>query len=89
MGGRACNSICCKYPRTSSLQTMRTICLQASRYLAVTSFIVFILGEVLSVSGTEYDFQKETSLGTAVPKARNGEGYCVNYCVGAEKDGIR
>ena len=52
---------------------MKTICLQASWYLAVTSFMVFILGEVLTVSGTEYDFQKETSLGTAVPKARNGE----------------
>ena len=29
------------------------------------------------------------SLETAIPKARNGEGYCVNYCVGAEKGGIR
>ena len=68
---------------------MKTTCLQASRYLTVTSFMVLILGEVLAVSGTEYDFQKETNLGTAVPNARNGEGYCVNYCVGDEKAGLR
>ena len=51
--------------------------------------MVLFLGEVLAVSGTEYDFQKETNLGTAVPNARNGEGYCVNYCVGDEKAGLR
>ena len=51
--------------------------------------MVLFLGEILTVSGSEYDFQKETSLGTAIPKARNGEGYCVNFCVGAEKGGIR
>jgi len=45
-------------------------------------------GEILPVSGTEYDFQTETSLGTAVPRARNGEGYCVNYCVGGDKGGL-
>ena len=89
MGGRACSSTCCKYPRTSSLLMMRTTCLQASRFLPVTSFIVFNLGEVLAVSGTEYNFQTEKSLETAVPKARNGEGYCVNYCVGTEKGGLR
>jgi len=37
-------------------------------------------GEVVSVSGTEYDFSQERELRDAVKSARGGEGFCVNYC---------
>jgi len=40
-------------------------------------------GEVAAVQGTEYDFTRERYLLEAVPSARGGEGYCVNYCTGA------
>ena len=51
--------------------------------------VLFSLGEMRSVLNTEYNFQKSTSLGEAIPKARQGEGFCVNYCVGDGKANLR
>jgi len=39
-------------------------------------------GEIKSVEGTEYDFRKPKLLSESVVSARQGEGYCVNFCVG-------
>jgi hypothetical protein len=38
-------------------------------------------GEISEVAGTEYDLTKGQLLESAVPAARKGEGFCVNYCI--------
>jgi hypothetical protein len=38
-------------------------------------------GEIASVVGTEYDLSSGQLLESAVPAARGGEGFCVNYCI--------
>merc|ERR1711936_428784 len=39
-------------------------------------------GEILSVGGTENDFLSARPLSDCVTGARDGVGYCVNFCVG-------
>ena len=39
------------------------------------------LGEISPVVGTEYDMRGGQLLESAVPAARGGEGFCVNYCI--------
>ena len=46
-------------------------------------------GEIVSVKMTENDFSKEKLLSDTVTKARGGEGYCVNFCVGDGSKDIR
>ena len=43
-------------------------------------------GEVTEVEGTEYDLRRPALLAQAVPRARAGEGFCVNFCVGPDRD---
>jgi hypothetical protein len=38
-------------------------------------------GEIAEVGGTEYDLTGGQLLESAVPAARGGEGFCVNYCI--------
>ncbi len=48
----------------------------------------FVLsGEIIEVAGTEYDLTKGQLLESAVPAARKGEGFCVNYCIPQLPDG--
>ena len=44
-------------------------------------------GEIASVAGTEYDLRAGPVLESAVPGARGGEGFCVNYCIPHQPDG--
>ena len=46
-------------------------------------------GEILSVRGTENDFTEARILSETVIKARGGEGYCVNFCVGDGRKTVR
>ena len=43
-------------------------------------------GEVTEVEGTEYDLRRPALLAQAVPRARAGEGFCVNFCVEPDCD---
>jgi len=43
-------------------------------------------GEILPVTGTENDFQCGKMLNDCVEKARDGVGYCVNFCVANEEN---
>jgi len=43
-------------------------------------------GEIEKVSGTTKDFQSPKKLVDCVPCERDGEGYCVNYCIENRKD---
>ena len=49
----------------------------------------FYAGEIKSVEGTEYDFRKPKLLSESVVSARQGEGYCVNFCVGDNHNQLR
>ena len=40
-------------------------------------------GKIENVSGTLKDFQTAKKLEDCVPLERDGEGYCVNYCIEA------
>ena len=46
-------------------------------------------GKIVSVKMTENDFTQKKLLSETVTKARAGEGYCVNFCVGDESKTIR
>ena len=46
-------------------------------------------GKIASVKMTENDFTKEKLLSDTVTKARGGEGYCVNFCVGDGSEAMR
>ena len=60
-----------------------------SRIVFYASRFSLFSGEILPVKGTEYDLQEEPTLAVAIPSARHGEGFCVNYSVGAKTGGIR
>ena len=48
----------------------------------------FAAGEILSVGGTENDFLSARPLSDCVTGARDGVGYCVNFCVGNQDGDI-
>ena len=50
---------------------------------------MFHLGEILPVTGTENDFQCGKMLNDCVEKARDGVGYCVNFCVANEENSFQ